>query len=289
MRWKLAHEDHAIERASLSFHFKEPMPSKPWHGLVTEASQLFPKKGFLVSSREFTSQLILAGPQTDGSAPNFPYPQPLPEVVGWMFRAVAGVQIREELAIRRNQFVYTTILYDRWSNFKGRIVDLLWWALNQALPLVDVEAVKLEYWDRFNFVGVPSEAAYREILRAESRYIPSFPLDDGELWHSHIGFFTAPGASARRLINLNVDVLDLVSAATQGSSTPSEGSEQPEPQRSVGIYSMAQDTVNAEKIQTSAAIEPILDEMHGVLKGVLADVITDEAARRISLDPEASI
>jgi uncharacterized protein (TIGR04255 family) len=282
MRWKLAHEDHAIERVSVSFQFKEPLPSKPWQSLISAASQLFPQKGFLVSNQEFVSQVVVsAGPQP--GKPGASLHDQMPQISGWTFRAASGADVREEVSVRRNQFVYATVLYDGWANFKVRVADLLWHSLDQALPLIEMDAIKLEYWDRFNSLGAPKDANYRELLRNKSKYIPEFTLDESDLWHSHIGFFASPGSSRRRLVNLNVDVLDLIE-----SQMPELG-DAPQVQRSVGIYSMVQDTPEPERVGgASTGLESTLDEMHTILKALLADVITDEAAKRISLDAQAS-
>lgn len=277
MRWKLAHDDHAIERVSLIFQFKEPLPSKPWRSMLATASEFFPQKGLLEGNKEFASQIIVSpGGQQGPGAPNAKHVV-TPQLSGWTFRAVTGAKVNEEISLRRVQFVYATMLYDRWSNFRQRVIDLLWPSLEQALQLVELDFVKLEYWDRFNFMGPPSEANYRELLRLNSKYIPSFPLDETNLWHSHIGFFADPGTSTRRLINLNVDVLDIATPELPKDNGPPV-------QRSVGIYTMAQDTVAQERLSNSASdLESTLDEMHTILKELLADVITDETANRISL------
>lgn len=285
MRWKLAREDHAIERVSISFQFKEPIPSKLWQSLLGTASQALPHKGFLVSKRDVMPQLVISAGAHPGKGRVAIENDPTAEITAWTFQAVTGAEVREELSLRRSQFIYATSLYDRWSTFKARLATLLWSSLDQALSIVELDNIKLEYWDRFNFLDAPSAANYSELLRADSKYISGFCLNETDLWHNHIGFFSPPGPSKRRLVNLNIDVLDLIV-----DTRPANADADEVVQRSVGIYSMAQDTLGGDQSSAGAVgLEPTLDDMHASLNKLLADVITSAMADRISLVRQASV
>ncbi len=291
MRWRLAHEDHAIERVSVTFQFAEPVPSKPWQRLLNAATLRLPENGFNSTSDDVElnlAQLVMpgGGPFSQGGAlvigPGgaiIGAGQPgAPPSTGRTFRVVGGNEVREEVSLHRHQVVYSTTLYDRWTSYKERMLALLSPLLDQSLPVVNLGTIKLEYWDRFVFMEAAEGADYRDLLRSGSRHLPSFPFDRNDLWHSHIGYFTQPGLSAKRLLNLNIDVMDLVEA--QNTLT----AQAPQARRSVGIYSMAQDTIAPDRTPASAAeTQSTLDEMHAVLKETLADVVTDETAERISL------
>jgi uncharacterized protein (TIGR04255 family) len=283
MHWKLAHENHAIERVSISFQFKEPLPSKSFQALIGAVSGDYPKLGFAHQSQQFVSRFMVSVGGEIVPSGFAGSEQANPPVSGWLFRSVSGTALREEVSIKREQLTYSTLLYDRWANFTSRLRDLLWKPLDQAIALVELDTMKLEYWDRFNAVGDPENANYRELLKAESKYIPAFPLDANDLWHSHVGFFAPQGASKRRLVNLNVDVLDVASPPDQRN--PEQG---PRVERSVGIYTMAQDTVDDRVLNSGVdGLTTPLDEMHRVLNDLLADIITEEASKRIGLYTQA--
>ena len=293
MRWRPAHEAHAIELSSATFQFGEPVPAKLWLALLEDISTKASSSGFNVrfDGVEFgiefrmppaTPELQFPGQVSPlpSAMPGGVVPLPIPSTddvpTGRILRATDGGGFREQLQLHRGHFTYTLSRYVGWSSFADRVRNLLAPALDRVLQLVNLSIVKLEYWDRFIFAGPASEAKYDELLRVGSCYLPGFPADTTELWHSHVGLFVPSGTSSRRLINLNVDVIDLADSA--GPSQP------PVPQRSVSVYSMAQDALppgNSPGAYDEAACT--LDDLHGVLKKVFAEVITSEAAQRIAL------
>lgn len=265
MRWLPAHKDHAIERVATSFKFREALASKSWQRLLTAATVSFQQRGF-------NSSDVQVG-----------FGQPIPGIQiamapGRVFRAITGNEVHEEVTLAADGFVYSTVLYDSWSRYKHRVMELLGIPLDLALSVVDLASIKLEYWDKFVFEGEPEEADYSELLRPASKHLPHFVFKAKQLWHSHIGYFVETGSSETRLINLNVDVLDL----SDSQSRPANAS--PTPRRSTGIYSMAQDGVLKDQSPNKASeTTSTLDEMHTILKEILADVISGQAAQRISL------
>jgi hypothetical protein len=110
---------------------------------------------------------------------------------------------------------------------------------------------------------------------------PSFILRTNELLHAHVGYFDKAASFDRgkRLINLNIDAVDLAEAA--GAKKPSGGPGI----RSVGIYSMAQETfVREASPGTYVDAQSTLGTLHTILKDVLADVIAPDMAERIRLN-----
>lgn len=178
-------------------------------------------------------------------------------------------------------FLFTTTHYGGWASLRSRLADALNNHLSVALNTVNVAAIKVEYWDRFVSEDPADVADYKELLNASSKYIAGFGFDTAGLWHSHIGLFVEPGSSEKRLINLNVDVVDITEAPDVEEATGV-----PAQKRSVGIYSMVQDTMSpSAPFETIDGAYSTLEEMHTILKVVLADAITGAAADRISLHP----
>jgi uncharacterized protein (TIGR04255 family) len=290
MRWLPAHEDHAIERVNLSFEFAEPLPAKPFQALINSASLDFPKQGFnsVVDEHEIVASphMIQGGAganlgfriQFAGHAPA-QMASPSQMVVGGRnFQALNETGVREEVLIHRDRFVHSSMIYGGWAAHRARVLALLGSYLDRALPLANVHIIKLEYWDRFVFRGAPAEAAYSELLRPNSRFLPGFPTDTRELWHSHVGFFLPD--PPRRLINVNVDVIDIIETSLEKQATGESAL-----RRSVGLYTLAQDTL-AQGASPSSAEGTIstLEALHTILKETFSAVITDEAANRISLN-----
>lgn len=291
MRWQPAHPNHAIERVNLTIQFSEPVAMKPWQSLLNEATVAFPKVGFNATSDDVELQLSplvaggVAGASGDALAGGvlsrggmMMGPPSLLSKAGRTFRVLKGAEIHEELSIRRKQFVYGATLYTGWSGLTDRLSALIGSLVNQALKVVSVSQLKLEYWDRFVFDGPLTTVAYGELLRKGSRVLPEFIFATNDLWHSHVGYFDETSMSHRRLVNINIDCLDLGDPATFGAA--------PVPKRSVGIYTMAQDNLFEKTSPSDAdALKVILDDMHSVLKRALADTITDTAIERIALNP----
>ena len=290
MRWQAAHRNNAIERVSLTFQFGEPVPKRTWHETLDEVSQRLPEMGF-------RTRIDMEGDAPVSGQNPFGLVAGLRLVMGpggltashgdlgpvRIFKLLDGSQIREEISFRRDQITYSVYQYDRWNDLRNRVFAALNTTVETLLRTVELNIIKLEYWDRFTFTGSTDNAAYKELLRSESRHLPRFFTETPSLWHSHVGYFLPANQEIKRLINLNVDVAD-IPLPIQPEPAPS----QPEVQRSVGIYSLAQDQIDAAVSPTSGGqIFSLLDDLHAALKKVFADVITPEAADLISLNTQA--
>ncbi len=290
MRWRPAHEAHAIERVSLTFQFVEAAPSKPWQAVLDAATKDMQAHNFsfIANALSFPEVLISGAIQGQPGlsiemSPGGIITQQHLAVTGRTFRIVEGTSVREEIQIHRDRLVHQASVYDGWDSYKGRTLALLGASLDKLLPLVDLANVKLEYWDRFVFDGDSRGVDYSELLRSDSAHLPGFPFGTNRLWHSHVGYFMPLEGTARRLTNVNVDVLDIIQSV---GLDPQSGS--PTQRRSVGIYTMAQDSIQpTDSPSDQGGTISIVDGLHADLKAVLSDVITAEAADRISLYPKA--
>jgi uncharacterized protein (TIGR04255 family) len=282
MPWQPAHQNHAIERVSLTFQFKEEIPTRHWRDLLEAVTTRMPGLGFATRlDLNFTQSVLgqapspvaMSGRQVGGVVGMAVRPAMVGS--GRLFQSNEGPEVREQISLQRNQVTYSATQYQRWSALRNRMIDSLGDAIDRALSLVDMDFVMLEYWDRFIFDGPISDVNYQELIRVDSRYLPSFASGRKGLWHSHVGYLDSLSLGSNRLINLNVDVFDQAMPNSQ------------EAQRSVGIHSMSQDRVEPKSSPTTLVhAASTLDDLHTLLKVVLGDVISSEMAERISLNGE---
>lgn len=287
MPWKPAHEAHAIERASVTFQFVEAVPSKLWQSMLNRTTLEYQGKGFnsIAEGLEFNFNPLVAGQAMALPAGGMlGWAEAAPQVIGGhipalpggsarTFRALVGNQVREEVSLSQSRLSYSSAHYDRWKSFEERIYDLLEPLLDSALQVTNLSIIKMEYWDRFVFEGPPTQADYREVLRSDSKYLPSFFFETNELWHSHVGHFIPDREHVKRLININIDALDVADIQPPTSS-----------RRSIGIYSMGQDTFESTLSLALPEAKNTLDSLHVILKNALANVILPEMAERIGLN-----
>ena len=241
MRWRPAHDAHAIERVSLNFELAELLPTKPWQSLLNEGTELFPKLGLRTTIEEAGSTRFVfpGGPL---GTPFIMSPDLTPDsdapTMGRVFRHMVAGRVHEEVSLYRNRISYSTSTYGRWQGFRERARELLASLLDQALPLENLSTIRLEYWDRFVFEGSLDEVDYKQLLRQDSRYVPSFPFSTNENWHSHVGYFSPDREAFKRLININIDMIDVTEPSQPGAPATMQVQ-----RRSAGIYSMAQDRI----------------------------------------------
>jgi hypothetical protein len=297
MRWEPAHKAHAIERVGVLLQLGESISSKLWHSLLSEAAAELPNKGFNVALDEMEFNLSgqvggaqpAPGPQLNvhfgvgqGGIVVAPGQTVAAAATGRQFQSFSPEkELREIVSLNRNRFIYNSIYYNGWDSFRLRISDLLGRSLDKVLPTVSLSLVKLEYWNRFAFNGPPDDARYQDLLQPGSKHLPSFISSSSELWHAHVGYFiSSPLVARKRLVNLNVDVIN-VAASSDSSSGLAAGSQR----RSVGVYSMAQEPVGAEgSLENWEATLSTLGELHTILKDVLVDVINPGMAEQIGLN-----
>jgi len=287
MRWKPAHETHAIERVGITLQFSEPAPAKAWIAILDDVTTRLPPLGFN-NQRDLGP---LPQPQVDPVRGKNVFFGQISVGLGGMvtmsghpgdakaFSVSSGGKVREEVFFHRHTISYWTIEYERWSSFLDRFRDVLGETLEKLSALVDIHVIKLEYWDRFVQDVSDVKPDYAEVLRENSPYLPSFGPKETNLWHSHVGHFADSPEDVRRLINLNVDIIDLPIEYVDEEGPKSKVG------RSIGIYSMAQDaSVTRHDMPTLAMNINQLDILHRLLKNVLESAITETAAARISLN-----
>jgi uncharacterized protein (TIGR04255 family) len=266
MTWKPAHEAHAIERVALSFGFREAVPQKVWQTSANDATKVLADRGF--QARDVMELSVTASSAGPANPPNV-----IPTVAGRSFQLIDNNETVEEVLIGRQAYVYGTTRYSRWRIFIATARELLSRYLDNAMAVIDVSMIKLEYWDRFYYDGDPDSADYSELLRQGSDYVPGFSTKQRSLMHAHMGHFVPVTRGFQRLININLDAVDLPVGSTGGR------------RRSLGVYTLAQDTLLPDNSPSdAAAVFSHADAVHAILKGLLAATIDERLAERIALN-----
>jgi uncharacterized protein (TIGR04255 family) len=293
MAWRPAHASHAIERVSITLQFVEATSIRAWQEILNAATLRIPRDGFnsAIDEADFDfGQLAaataafrqgIAQPAALGPFPGMINSPGLPPQIagGRTFQKIDGTTLIEQVSLRRGQFIYMTSKYSTWTNLKQRAGHLLSDSLGAALKHNLLQIIKLEYWDRFSHDGEMTTRSHADLFKQASPYLPSFVFDQAELFHVHVGFFAPSHVSRKRLINLNVDMIDL--AEPPRPDAPPAAAP---PRRSAGMYVLVQDTHSADQpLSDWAAATLLLDEMHTTSKRLFADVIVDSMAQQISL------
>ncbi len=288
MPWSPAHPNHAIERVTVLFQFGENVPSRLWESILAQASERSSALGFTsaVDEMEMNFMPLPVGQPAPGAV--FPQMffghgggnQPAQTRAGRTFQVIEDGVVREQLSLRRNLFFYSIPTYTSWIDLRDRIQNLVSSYLDSVMASISLSTMKLEYWDRFVFEGAEEGLSYSELFREGSRNLPAFPFGLTDLWHSHVGYFIPSNSAARRLFNLNVDMVE--------GTEPAQGLMPPTPRRrSAGLYSMVQDSYEAQAAPPNwTAMSLILDEMHGILNASVSDTITDGMASMINLNAQ---
>jgi uncharacterized protein (TIGR04255 family) len=256
---------HAIERCGITVLFKEPLPEKAFRRATARAAEAAAKKGFNqasvpqlgISIDVLTGKVGSADPAAGAGPQSFTLPD-----------QSASLLVFPHLLIWQNS------RYVRWKPFVGQFQDIVTSTLSEFLESVSLAAVKIEYWDRFNWTGTWDEFDAAQLIRPNAMVVANGWVDWRRQWHSHAGWFH-PVENCRRLSNLNVDVGEMVA------------------QPSVVVYTMMQDEPNI--VGYGQADATALDEkyvfarlelLHRDLKSLLGSVLQDTMIKRISLNAE---
>jgi len=254
---------HAIERCAATVVFASPLPANAVQQAVRAAaaeiaewSQLQPAQsvGVAITFDTKTGKVSLTQP-----ANSFTYEL-----------GPDGSQ----LSVMPNIVIWQTSKYVRWKPFSGQFSTFAAPIVERFLEHAAINAVKLEYWDRFVWTGLQTDMDPALLLRENLRLVAPFVVQKGKVWHSHCGWFEPGPAGCRRLTNVNVDVVDV-------AVRPNE------PLRpTIGIYTMLQDDHSvggATRINEVVSVSSKLHGLHSALKALLDSIISEEMAERISL------
>lgn len=259
--FKPASPSHAIERCVVQLAFSDVIPDK---GLIAIVEQSAAHAEALGMRRDAGG--LGRGFQIDMATGKM---MSIADSVGpAAFSTADGAQ---QLLFLPNAINFVTHKYVSWKQFMAdfhRAADL---ALEQYERLASVNAVQIEYWDRFTWTGDWDDFRTTNLINEKSSLVaPVFNRAKREL-HSHVGWFDDEDTH-RRLWNVNVDVLGL--GNIPGQVRPS-----------VGIYTLGRDTANEAKLKEFEKIHYYkrLEILHDNLKAHLREILVEPMAKKIGL------
>lgn len=251
---------HAIERCALTVIFDQPLPSKPFGRVVADLNdrldmlRLVPATPGVELEVDIATGRIAVKPQ--GQNPTYTTPD--------------GAST---LHVSPAMVAWQTTRYVRWTPFRGQIDRLIFSMLPKILKVVSIKAVKLEYWDRFVWTGTQADIDPWRLLRKDGGFVVPLAVREGTTWHSHCGWYELPSYVGRRLVNINVDAVDLLQPGRS-------------PVPSIGIYTMMQQDVRYDDTSNLKAPIETVDQLHIALKQLLGSIIESSMVDRIALNPE---
>jgi uncharacterized protein (TIGR04255 family) len=258
---------HAIERCGAAVTFSEPLPSKAFQRVLEQVQSRFRSAGLewiagVPGSRAVRFQIDVASGQTTPIAPGAG-----PAVFTTTDRSTQFIIAPDSLTARTTSYV-------RWAPFVGSIEELMLPLVGVYSEVVSAASVQLDYVDRFLWTGDWSSFDWRTLLKADGRFLATKAAKH-RLWHNHSGWFEE-SAQGRRLINVNVDLSDF---------NRSEG-----PVPSIAILTLMREDVapEAPRFGDAPSVQACLEQLHNDLKTLLAHIIIDQMAERISLNAPAS-
>jgi uncharacterized protein (TIGR04255 family) len=202
-------------------------------------------------------------------------PQMLPSGTGGftLFRPAPAGGVSRSLEVDRMRCVAQVNDYTRWKAVWPEVRK--WFAaIIPKLGRKNFSSIGIQFNDVFHWRDRIESFDPAVVFSAKSTLLPSGALSSKQPWHSHHGYFVAINEpiNVPILENVNINVLDNLN------------------QRSVIISTVHKASVN---MWSWEEISPVLDQLMEALhlrnKAVLADLLTEEAAKIISLNAEAPV
>lgn len=202
MTWRPLHSQHAIERVRLIVQFGEQVPSKVARAMSES----------LAAKR---TDLRMVGPtpvhgigfsMVASEAGMIPQPQQMTN--GWQFsRNASNNAPLEALVFDGGSITYETTEYQRWETFKRRIGKIMNDLLRISSQSLDLQALSIEYIDRFMFIGDAANATVGDLLTDAGTMLHKDAASGKHPWHLHRGWFEGLNGG-KVLINQNFDAQD---------------------------------------------------------------------------------
>jgi uncharacterized protein (TIGR04255 family) len=263
MNWEPAHADHSIEWVNVVLSLAIPIDADLFDEVLVAARKI-------AASHQFTHR-------TEGIEPLQIQGQPGAQILVDLAatstrrrvtfqRLVEGKPIGE-FAVGSSTITLSWSRYSSWTAFKTMALDLLA-PVQPIAPILDgIRTIQLQYLDRFTSTVVQANAF--EVVKKSSSLLVSAVNTKTRAFHTHSGWFDYLDNSQRRLTNVNIDLTD--------NSPPTE----PDAMSRLGILTMARIEALAGTLD-----DPLsgLDRLHLYLKELFNDLITKEAADRVSLN-----
>ncbi|PIL17770.1 hypothetical protein P775_23280 [Puniceibacterium antarcticum] len=180
----------------------------------------------------------------------------------------------EAISVDNRSVTYESSDYRGWTTAVKRLQNVIGGTVQHLSDVVDVQAVDLNYTDRFIFEGDIGNADPSLILSADVLKLLAVDAARGaKLWHLHRGWFkTLYGKEY--LINQNIDVQDAKSPAGA-------------PVRSVQILSKAE--LRPDGSFEVSTLEDVLKTLHDECHNVFADCLSDYGRSMVGIEKREAI
>lgn len=252
---------HAIERCAVSVAFDGALPDKMFAQLVVQ----------------FTAMLEQHGLKRDTGTPAYQLDQSTGRVLAvspdYAPATFTSFDNAFEVVIMPNSIMFSTQRYVRWASFINAFHNITGAIVAHFENALNTGSLRLEYWDRFLWTGEWDQFDLRKLIKEETKLVSPTIFDADRECHSHVGWFEY-GIGERRLYNINVDVLALISPHNPTRVDPS-----------VGIYILVHDQADKLNVKDYAKVgaSERLEGLHKASKAQLSSLLVANLAKRIGL------
>lgn len=206
--WKMINETNAVEGVALTVRFREPVNSLIGRRVIAALETVSSAEGFIDKHPIQQIQIDMASQAVrQTSATGFAFQHMTIERN--QFNEV-GPFLSRQLVFQPEQLILQINKYRTWEKEWAGAQRVFKPALEILAPIVPIQALRLEYLNRFVFDGPPAATKLSGLLN-QSEFIASLGSSTDNLWHSHSGRFEEQSQLTRRLVQINADMQDLTS------------------------------------------------------------------------------
>lgn len=248
--------NHAIERCSATFAFRDALPDKLFTALTNNHDHLIRTAGF--EAQNSVSVQIEVGHDSKSHSGI------LPAIYNSFDRADAIIIAPQSVSLQ-------TVRYIRWAQFESKLEELVYPILDTFLSSVNGSLIIMNYLDCFIWEGTWDNFDSTKLLGQDSDFACRATKRGSREWHSHSGW-TVDSNNIRRIYNVNINA---VSRQEKDVIKPA-----------IAIFTLARDqNVDGQTalFDTIAEATALLDSQHRGLKDLLGKVISPTMAQQIRL------
>lgn len=206
--WKMFYETNAVEGMALTVRFREPVNSLVGRRVISALDAVSSAEGFIDKHPLQQIQIDVASQAVRQTAAN-----------GFAFQHMTvernhfnevGPFLARQLVFQPEQLLLQINKYRTWEKEWSSASKVFKPALSILASVVPIQALRLEYLNRFVFDGPPAKTTVTGLLK-QSEFVASLGSNANNLWHSHSGRFEDQDEFTRRLVQVNADMQDLTS------------------------------------------------------------------------------
>lgn len=258
--WRPRQLGHAIEQVAFNIQFTEGLSQKVSDRIFKSLERAAEGQG-AVNTQVIQGATIVNGaltPAPAGVSVSI-LPGDLP--------AFAGSDFNEQIEALPVGLSVRSAVYSDWEAMRQRLRHWLTEPLAICLEFTGVQAIRLEYQDRFIWTGAAGAIQAAQVIRRDTPLVAPHVFDRGDAWHSHTGHFIE-GRTVPSVEQLHIGIQD----------TPQQAGT-----RSMSIMSAREDRVGGKAELTAEDVFEIADSMHDDLSRLIRQVLTEEALESINM------